>query len=193
MRNPFFYIVNALTIYRLAAVPVLLVLLLQEEVFFFKWLLGFSFFTDVLDGYLARRFKATSEWGARLDSIADDLTVAVGILGFFLFRPAMVYEHRALLILLFVLFLVQNLLALVRYGRPSSFHTYMAKLATLLQGSFLILIFFTPDPLLPLFYAACIATALDLIEESVLVLLLPHWQTNVKGLYWVWRKRVGSL
>jgi len=33
------------------------------------------------------------------------------------------------------------------------------------------------------------ATALDLVEEIILVLLLPHWQANVKGLYWAITKK----
>ena len=36
--------------------------------------------TDYLDGYLARKLDATSEFGARLDPIADKLLVAVSLL-----------------------------------------------------------------------------------------------------------------
>jgi cardiolipin synthase len=80
-------------------------------------------------------------------------------------------------------------LAFVRYGKISSFHTYMAKLAALMQGSFLILLFFLQEPVYVLFYIAFFVTVIDLIEEIILVLLLPVWQTNVKGLYWVLKKK----
>ena len=29
----------------------------------------------------------------------------------------------------------------------------------------------------------------ELMEEIILVILLPAWETNVKGLYWVIRKK----
>ena len=67
----------------------------------------------------------------------------------------------------------------------TGFHTWLAKTAALLQGIFLLLVFFTDQPFMPLFYAAAIITILQLIEEIILVHLLPQWQANVKGLYWV--------
>jgi cardiolipin synthase len=45
------------------------------------------------------------------------------------------------------------------------------------------------EPPLLLFYIAVSVTALQLIEETVLIFLLPEWKTNVKGLYWVLRKK----
>lgn len=127
--------------------------------------------------------------GSRLDSLADDLTVLMGIIGVAVFRPDFIKEHFLPLIILLVFYLAQTTMALVRYGRVSSFHTYLAKLAALSQGSFLILIYFLPQWPLGLFYIAVAITMLDLIEEIILVILLPVWQTDVKGLYWVLRTR----
>lgn len=36
---------------------------------------------------------------------------------------------------------------------------------------------------LTLFYAAAITTIAELIEEIILIKLLPDWETNVKGIY----------
>ena len=36
---------------------------------------------------------------------------------------------------------------------------------------------------------AAIVTGLDLVEEIILILLLPKWETDVKGLFWVLRRR----
>lgn len=181
------YLVIGITLYRLLAAPVLLFLVLNRHTWIFAWLLGFSFFTDLADGFLARRYGVSSAAGALLDSIADDLTVAVGIVGLFYIRPQFFGEQYPILISLAILYLLQVTMALIRYGRVSTFHTYLAKAATLFQGSFLILFFFTLSPIRPLFYTAALITALQLIEEIVLVLLLPRHKTNVKGLYWVWK------
>jgi phosphatidylglycerophosphate synthase len=189
MRKYSFYLINAITLYRLTAAPVLVVLLLYKEVAVFKWLLAFSFFTDMIDGSLARKFRVTSMFGSKMDSLADDLTVAAGIAGLVLLKPEFLRQQLPYIIPLLVLFLVQVTLSIIRYRKFSSFHTRAAKLAALFQGVFLILVFFLPQPPLLLFYAAVCITAIDLVEEIILIFLLREWQTDVKGIYWVLKKR----
>lgn len=184
-----YYFVNGITFYRMMVVPLLVFLIFTEQIDIFKWLFGFSFFTDVLDGWLARKYKVTSRLGATIDSIADDLTIVAGIIGVIVLKPEFLKQQMLFIILLLALFLVQLCLAFIRYGKISSFHTYMAKTAALLQGSFLILLFFIRQPVYVLFYIAFSVTVIDLIEEIILVLLLPEWETNVKGLYWVLKKK----
>ena len=188
MRKTSYYIINAITLYRLIAALVLLILVFTNKQQPFKWLLAISFFTDSIDGILARKFKVASIFGARLDSMADDATMLAGIVGLLVFKKAFIVQELFLFILLVALYALQTALAVFRYGKVSSFHTYLAKIAALLQGSFLILIFFLPQWPLLLFYCAASITILDLIEEIILVLVLPNWQTDVKGLYWIKRK-----
>lgn len=184
-----YYLVNGITVYRLIAAPVLIWLILTGQPDVFKWLLALSFFTDSIDGYLARKYKVVSVLGAKLDSVADDLTVVAGIIGLFVFKPAFIKDVYVWLIVLFALFVIHVTLALVRYGKPTSFHTYLAKIAAVCQGVFLILAFFVPSPLYPLFYLAVVVTALDLIEEIVMILLLPEWEADIKGIYWLPKRR----
>ena len=179
------YVINGITLYRVIAAPFLLVLLFTKHYEIFKWLLGVSFFTDMIDGYLARKFKVTSILGTKLDSIGDDLTVLVGLIALFVLKLEFIKQHVIIFIILLVLFFVQTTYAFIRYGKMTNFHTYLAKTAALLQGVFLILVFFTEEPSLILFYAATIVTMLELTEEIILVNLLPQWKTNVKGIFWV--------
>jgi CDP-diacylglycerol--glycerol-3-phosphate 3-phosphatidyltransferase len=189
MAKQSYYLVNGITLYRLIAAPVLIWLILTKQHDVFKWLLAVSFFTDAIDGYLARKYKVVSVLGAKLDSIADDLTVVAGIIGLFVFEFAFIKEVYIWLIALFALFVIHVTLALVRYGKPTSFHTYLAKIAAVCQGVFLILAFFVPTPLYPLFYIAVVITALDLLEEIVMILLLPHWEADIKGIYPLLKRR----
>ena len=182
------YVINGITLYRIIAAPILLVLLFTKQYEIFKWLLAVSFFTDLIDGYLARKFKVTSILGTKLDSIGDDLTVLVGLIALFIMKLEFIKQHMIVLIILLVLFLVQTSYAFIRYKKMTNFHTYFAKTAALLQGVFLILAFFTQEPSLILFYAATIVTMLELIEEIILIRLLPKWQANVKGIYWFLKK-----
>jgi len=183
------YIINGITLYRTIAAPFLLVLLFTKQYDIFKWLLAVSFFTDLIDGYLARKFKVTSILGTKLDSIGDDLTVLVGLIALFVLKLEFIKQHVIIFIILLVLFIVQTTYAFIRYREMTNFHTYLAKTAALLQGVFLILVFFTDDPILILFYAATFVTMLELTEEIILVNLLPQWKANVKGVYWVLKNK----
>lgn len=189
MKKPEYYLINAITLYRLFAAPFLVFLIFKNEIDIFKWLLAFSFFTDLIDGYFARRFKATSLLGSKLDSIADDFTIAAALIALFVFKMEFIQKQIELMSVLLILFIIQTIYALKKYGKISSFHTYFAKLAAILQGSFLILIFLLPKPIYTLFYLATIFTTIDLIEEIILVNILPKWETNVKGLFWVMKRR----
>ncbi len=189
MHKTSFYIINGISIYRVVAAFILLYIIIIGRVDIFKWLLAFSFFTDSIDGFLARKFKVVSVMGSRIDSIGDDLTVLVAVIGIYFFEPAFIHQYYPWLLILFGLLLIQTILALYRYGRPTSFHTYLAKLAMLFQGIFLILFFFLPEWPIVLFFIAVSVTMLDLIEEIIMILYLPEWQADVKGLFWIKKKK----
>lgn len=183
-----YYLINGITIYRIIAAPYLIYLIITGKYDIFKWLLAVSFFTDLIDGYLARKFKVTSILGTKLDSIGDDLTVLTGIIGLFIINPEFILLHKYYFLIPFILLVIQISFALIRYKKMTGFHTYLAKIAALLQGVFLILFFLLSKPLLILFLAAVFITILDLIEEIFLIFLLPKWETNIKGLYWVLKR-----
>lgn len=185
MINPNYLVVNGITWVRVVAFPFLLALIWCENLDVFKWLLGICFFTDAIDGILARKLKVASVFGTKLDSIGDDLTILAGVLGVWFFKKDFLHEQRWIIGMMLGLFVIQTILAFIRYGRITSFHTILAKLAAILQGSFLILLFFTAEPFYPLFYAAAFITTLELIEEIILVMILKEWHTNVKGVFWV--------
>lgn len=73
---------NALTILRFAAIPVFVVLLLQERDGPSWW--AFAVFaaagaTDQLDGYLARRWQVESQFGKVADPLADRLMISIAV------------------------------------------------------------------------------------------------------------------
>lgn len=90
---------NALTLLRIFFVPLLVAALVQESLKF-DWL-GLTFsnhavalciflvaaFTDLLDGYLARRWNQITTVGMLLDPIADKLLISAGLI-------ALVQVHR---------------------------------------------------------------------------------------------------
>ncbi|MBU1211736.1 MAG: CDP-diacylglycerol--glycerol-3-phosphate 3-phosphatidyltransferase [Alphaproteobacteria bacterium] len=75
---------NALTLGRIAAVPVFVLVLYFLDGAVARWaafaIFLFASFTDWLDGHLARTWQQQSRFGAMLDPIADKLLVAAALL-----------------------------------------------------------------------------------------------------------------
>ena len=113
MNKTAYKIINGITLYRLLAAPFLFYLAFAGRIDLFKWLLPVSFFTDLIDGFLARKFKVTSEMGSRLDSIADDLTILASIAALFLFKKEFTIDQAFILTILFSLFAIQVLASFV--------------------------------------------------------------------------------
>jgi phosphatidylglycerophosphate synthase len=184
-----YYLVNAITTYRLLASPILVILVFTNHYDLFKWMLAISFATDAIDGFLARRLKVMSKLGSKLDSVADDFTIIAATVGVFVFKHDFIMEQIVPIGIMFVLFVIENGASLIKYRHASVFHTYLAKFAAVFQGSFLILIFFMDKPSYLLFWASVVITCLDLLEEIILVFVLAKSEANVKGLWWVLKKK----
>ncbi|MGK9146845.1 CDP-alcohol phosphatidyltransferase family protein [Plantibacter flavus] len=72
---------NALSAFRLLLVPVFLVLVIQGHDLWALATLAFSGFTDLLDGWIARRFGQITRLGRQLDPAADRLYIIAALLG----------------------------------------------------------------------------------------------------------------
>ncbi len=66
---------NILTLSRIAAAPVLILLLRVENYELAVVLFILAGITDGLDGWIAKRFNCTSQLGARLDPLADKIII----------------------------------------------------------------------------------------------------------------------
>lgn len=68
---------NILSFLRLALIPIICVLYFIKDGILASIALVLSALTDVVDGFIARRFDMVSDFGKALDPIADKLTQAV--------------------------------------------------------------------------------------------------------------------
>lgn len=174
--------------YRIAAAPVLIVLLFFELRLAFTWMLLLSFSTDAVDGYLARSLKITSPRGSQLDSIGDQITFILGIVGLFVFELEFMKDKLPLLLVVFIPYFIQMLIAFVRYGKATAFHTYFAKLSAVVQALFILTALFF-DPIPWLFYSVLVVGVLETLEEITLIFMHDQWTEDVKGIYWALQKR----
>ena len=73
------YIPNCLTSLRIICTPMIIYLGLTNHYWLLIVVVGIISFTDFLDGFLARKWKVTSAFGAKLDTVADK-TLAISLL-----------------------------------------------------------------------------------------------------------------
>lgn len=134
-------IANLLTIYRIAAAPVIAGLAIagQREAFFL--LLIISLATDAIDGPIARWTSSVSRLGARLDTIADGLTTLVGLLGIFIFERHEIGQEIALLYAFLATYALAGLACLMKFGVLPSYHLLLAKIGAVLAGAFVVWLF----------------------------------------------------
>lgn len=181
---------NALTALRIAATPLLVWLAITQRHDAFAAILVACLVGDIADGILARALGATSELGAMLDSIADTLLFFTAAYGAWVFYADALRAHPVAFAFVPGLWITENVAALLRYGRLSSFHTYFSRIAAYALGFFIGLLFLTGFKAW-LLYTAVACLTLATLEEFALLALLPEWTADVRGLWWVWRARGG--
>lgn len=174
--------------YRIASSPILLLFIALGQRELFSWFLLISYTTDMIDGFLARKLRITSPRGSQLDSLGDQITLGVAFLGLLVFENDFILDNYRIILIPFFLYFIQMLLAFLKFGKATAFHTYLAKLSALTQGVFILwLLFF--GPVYWLFYLMIFLGIIETLEEIILIFLYPKWVAGVKGVYWALNDR----
>ena len=109
MNNKIFTIPNIISFFRIALiiafVPVYFANSIKNNVIIAFGIIVLSGLSDVVDGFIARRFNMVSELGKILDPIADKLTQAAVLF-------CLLINHKALLPMFIVLFVKELLTAI---------------------------------------------------------------------------------
>lgn len=133
---------NILSAYRLLMFPVISIVIFLRMETLFVWLFSINLFTDIADGFIARRYNLQTKEGAILDSIADVGSYILAVFGIFQFHYYVFTDYGYWLITFVVLYVVTSLVPQVKYGRPSAgLHLHSSKIAGYLQGIFLFILF----------------------------------------------------
>jgi len=177
-----FNIADWFSFYRIFAAPLLLVLIFLDERLIFTWMLLISYSTDAIDGYLARKLKITSPRGSQLDSFGDQITLIIGLIGLSYFETAFIKANLIIILIAFVPYIIQMIIAYLKYGKATAFHTYLAKLSAMLQSVFILWsLFFNPE--MVLFYVMIGIGILETIEEITLIFMYDNWASDIKSIY----------
>ena len=161
---------NALTIFRLIGT----LLLPFTKVFSFGFFILYTLcgLSDLLDGWFARFLDATSEFGSKLDSVADLLFYAVMTIMTF---PTML---KTLPVHVWVVVSLTFLARIFMYSYVAISQKRFAALHTYLNKATGLMVFCIPFYLRSAYVAACstvgcIMAALATIEEMIIHLLCP--------------------
>jgi cardiolipin synthase (CMP-forming) len=175
---------NLLSLYRLAAAPVIVAVALSEQRTLFVVLLCVSFVTDVLDGPIARAWNLCTPLGARIDSIADELTYVAALVGIFEFEYQTLQPHIAALYAFLGFLVVAEAIPLIKFGKPPAFHLYSFKANALFQGIFIFCLFVFGFNVY-FYYFVMIFGILACLEFIAVALVIDEPVSDARSLYWV--------
>lgn len=145
------------------------------------WVIGAGFFSDVIDGYVARWLRVSNAMIRGFDSFADTIFYLGALYTLFFFRADVVYRHRVMIGALILSQIVVHLVEVRKFGKPASYHAMSAKVwgVTLPVALITVLVSGRDDFLVLALVAGFISHA----ECFVITCILPEWRHDVATAY----------
>jgi phosphatidylglycerophosphate synthase len=144
----------------------------------FVWVFGLAFLSDLIDGPIARHFKVVSDEGSKMDGIADIVLFAAIIFCIWLSRRHVI---EAFLIPILTVGFTQTtswIISLVKFGRLTSYHSYVAKLWAFSIAVAIISLFgFNRAGLF--FWSAIVLGLVSNFEDIFITLVMPYWSCDI--------------
>ena len=151
-------------------------------------LVAAALLSDIFDGVLARRWHGDTATVRLFDSMADTIFYACAAVALFTGQHTLWTEWRNSLLLLAGAEAVNIAFNVAKFGKPASYHSYLAKTWGLVLAATLMAVYATGHAtlLFPLSIALGVASNLEGVAMS---LMLPVWRKDVKTLAAAWRLR----
>jgi len=137
-----------------------------------------AFALDLIDGPIARRLNAATPFGSKLDSIVD-----VVLFGGILYCAWMI--HRQIIdayflpiMTLLLLQIISWIISLIKYGKLTCYHSYIAKFWAL-AISVAIISLFAFNYAGIFFWIAITSGIISNIQDIIMTLMLPKWSCDV--------------
>ncbi len=180
---------NLITSIRFVTAPIMLWLAWQGHGLAFMTVLALAFFSDVMDGFIARRLNQTSPLGAMLDTWADLLTYLTIGFGSWWLWPEIVHREDTYLYIILACFLIPAFVTVIKFNNYAGFHTWASKLAAASIGVSLFPLFLM-DVSWPFHFSVWIYVYTAL-EEIAITLTLQKLQYNIPSI-WHLRRQLDS-
>ncbi len=156
----------------------------------FYWIYTLCGFSDVLDGWIARKFNKTTDFGSKLDSIADlSYYIVMGIMILPELIRVLPVEMWYMVIALIAIRVASYLVIAIKFHRFASTHTYGNKLTG--AGVFGIPYFLTTEYGILYCTIACTVATLATIEEFIIHLMVKTYDEKPKTLSQLFKLQQG--
>ena len=179
-KEPLATLPNALSALRLVLAPLMLWLAWSGRDTAFLVTLSISLLSDLIDGWIARRFGQATQLGTLLDSYGDLATYTTVPLCAWWLWPDLIQREAGYAAAIVAAYVFPIVLGYLKYGRLTAYHTWGAKLSAVVVGSS-ALVLFLGGPALPFRVATWILVLAEL-EEIAITTILPEWRANVPSL-----------
>ena len=137
--------------------------------------------SDIFDGVLARRWKCDTAAVRLFDSMADTIFYSGVGIAVWVGRRAVLREDAGLVAALVGLELVRYAVEFARFGKPASYHSYLAKTWGLVMACAMIAVFAGSHGAGWLAAAMVVGLGSNL-EGLAMSCVMPEWRKDVKGL-----------
>jgi phosphatidylglycerophosphate synthase len=144
--------------------------------------------SDIYDGVLARRWKCDTAGVRFFDSMADTVFYLCTAVAFWIRLPLLWQSYAGLLVGLLALEGVRFAFDFVKFGRPASYHSYLAKAWGLVMAIAVIGSFAAQRASVLVPVALVLGIVCDL-EGLAMSWVMPLWRKDIKTLREAWRIR----
>ncbi len=179
-REDLFKLPNLVSALRILIAPLLFVFALLGLETWFLGALIFSGITDVVDGYLARKFDMITSLGSHLDSWGDFVIYSMMAICAWILWPEITQRELIYYSIMVFSFLLPAQVGLVKFGKFTGYHTWGVKIAVL--SAFVAYILLYAEIAAWPFAFASLLCALAGLEEILITLVLPEERTDVRSL-----------
>jgi len=182
---------NLVSSVRILITPVLFVFAFQGMENWFLGALLFSGFTDVVDGFLARKFNLITPLGAHLDSWGDFTIYSTMAACAWILWPEITQRELLYYALILFSFLLPALVGLVKFGKLTGYHTWTVKVAVL--ATFVGYVALYAELVSWPFMLASVLCVIAGTEEILITFILREERTDVRSVRAAWHiKKTGN-
>jgi cardiolipin synthase (CMP-forming) len=173
---------NIVTSTRLVLLPAIWFFAYKEMPRAVGYAIAISLMTDMLDGFLARYLNQETNFGAKLDSLADNLLLVSAPVWLFWIDRRVVIENPVLCAMYIVALAAVFIAMLTKHKRNVEIHTYLSKLGASMMWIFLIYVCVIGYNKI-FFFVTMTFSYLYLAEDFILLTTRDRINETVKGLF----------
>ncbi len=179
-RQDLFKAPNLVSSIRILIAPLLFVFAFLQLEYWFLGALLFSGFTDVVDGFLARKLNMITPLGAHLDSWGDATIYGTMAICAWILWPDITQRELPYYSMILFSFLLPALSGLIKFGKWTGYHTWTVKIAVF--ATFIGYVALYADISRWPFVVAAVLSVLAGIEEILITIVLREERTDVRSI-----------